>query len=79
LKSIGVVRKIDELGRVVIPKEIRDMQGIGTGTPMEFYIREREIIIKKYNTGCNECGEYTTDLVGKANICRPCAKKLANS
>lgn len=50
MKAKGIVRSIDNLGRIVIPKEIRSAIGAGDGTPMEiFYDREGRILLKKYS------------------------------
>ena len=48
MKSIGIVRKVDELGRVVIPKEIRSTSGIEDGTPLEIFVDGKQIILQKY-------------------------------
>lgn len=47
MKLTGMVRKIDDLGRVVIPKEIRRTMGISSGTPLEIYISDEGIVLKK--------------------------------
>lgn len=47
MKVTGMVRNIDDLGRVVIPKEIRRTMGIPSGTPLEIYISEEGIVLKK--------------------------------
>ena len=54
MKSIGIVRKIDELGRVVIPKETREQLGIAEKDSLEIFIEgdENLIVFKKYNPGC---------------------------
>ncbi len=49
MKTIGIVRKIDDLGRVVIPREIRRNLGIREGDPFEIFMDEDEIILRKYN------------------------------
>ena len=49
LKSTGMVRKVDELGRVVLPKEIRTMLGIDKKDPLEIFISGESIILKKYH------------------------------
>lgn len=49
MKSTGVTRKIDELGRVVIPKEIRRNLGIRDGESLEIFIEEGNIVLKKFN------------------------------
>ena len=48
MKSTGVVRKIDELGRIVLPIELRRSLGIGEKDPVEIYVEEDKIILKKY-------------------------------
>ena len=50
MKSTGVVRRIDELGRIVIPKEIRKNLRIGEGENLEIYIEQDKIILKKHST-----------------------------
>ena len=49
MKSTGVVRRIDELGRIVIPKEIRKNLGLREGEGLEIYVEDNKIIIKKYS------------------------------
>ena len=50
MKATGIVRRIDDLGRVVIPKEIRRTMRIREGDPLEIYTsREGEVIFKKYS------------------------------
>ena len=54
MKSTGVVRKTDELGRIVIPKELRRTLEINNGDPIEIFVDNEKIILKKY-TSSNEC------------------------
>jgi transcriptional pleiotropic regulator of transition state genes len=80
LRATGIVRKVDDLGRLVIPKEMRNTLGIDEGTPMEFFVdKEGSIVVRRYapNLCCSECGSYGVKLVGKSRICVPCAEKLA--
>ena len=50
MKATGIVRRIDDLGRVVVPKEIRRTLRIGEGDPLEIFTdKEGEIILKKYS------------------------------
>lgn len=54
----GIIRRIDDLGRIVIPKEIRKHLYIQEGDPMEVqYNRNGEIIIRKYKKSFEECAE----------------------
>ncbi len=49
MKNIGIIRRIDDLGRVVVPKEIRRTLGIRKGDPLEVYIDRDMVCYKKYN------------------------------
>lgn len=74
MKSTGIVRKVDQLNRIVIPIEICRTRGIKNETPMEVYVEDDAIILKKYNPGCSICGsmENLAQVNGK-NICKECA------
>ena len=73
MKNTGIVRKVDELGRVVLPKELRDVMGIEERTPLEIFTEEDTIILKKHETACTFCGgtEDLTVFRGK-QICSVC-------
>ena len=49
MKATGVVRKIDELGRIVLPKEIRDRYRWEVGTPLEIYVEGETVVLQKYD------------------------------
>ena len=49
MKATGIVRRIDELGRIVIPKEIRKSHRLNEGDPIEFYLEQGKIILRKQN------------------------------
>ena len=56
MKATGIIRRVDDLGRVVIPKEIRRAMGIREGEPLEIYTEGRDTVcFRKYET--NLCGE----------------------
>ncbi|MBO7195871.1 MAG: AbrB/MazE/SpoVT family DNA-binding domain-containing protein [Clostridia bacterium] len=78
MKSTGIVRNIDELGRVVVPKELRKKLGIANTDPVEIYVEEDKIILKKYLPVCHFCGatEGLTEFKEK-NICHSCIGELA--
>lgn len=63
MRSLGIVRKVDQLGRIVIPKELRNTLQLSTGTPMEIFVDEDLIILRKYtvNEACIVTGEVTSD------------------
>lgn len=80
MKATGVVRKIDELGRVVIPKEIRSAYGMNVGNPVEFYTDNNYIIVAKYQPACScvFCNESADVMNFKGkNICSSCLVEVA--
>ncbi|MGI6467655.1 MAG: AbrB/MazE/SpoVT family DNA-binding domain-containing protein [Syntrophomonadaceae bacterium] len=77
MKSTGVVRKVDELGRIVIPIELRRTMGIEEKDALEIYVDNEKIILKKYEPACIFCGnaEEVANYKGK-NLCRACLLEL---
>ncbi len=77
MKSTGIVRKVDELGRVVIPIEIRNQFEIAEKDPIEIYVDGSSIILKKYERSCLFCGN-TKKVVSYKNklICGKCLKQI---
>ena len=80
IKSTGIVRKVDELGRVVIPIELRRTLGIEEKDALEIYVDRDSIILKKYEPACVFCGnaEDVQHYKGKI-VCRECALAMANA
>ncbi|WP_173719873.1 AbrB/MazE/SpoVT family DNA-binding domain-containing protein [Bacillus massilinigeriensis] len=82
MKSTGIVRKVDELGRVVIPIELRRTLGIAEKDALEIYVDDDRIILKKYkpNMTCQVTGEVSDDNValagGKLILSRDGAEQL---
>ncbi len=77
MKSTGIVRKVDELGRVVIPIELRRTLNIEEKDSLEIYVDGEHIILKKYEPACIFCGN-AKDIInykGK-NICPICMGEL---
>ena len=77
MKATGIVRKVDELGRVVVPIELRRTLGIEIKDPLEIYTEGELIILKKYQPACIFCDSATdvTNHRGK-NICRKCLQEI---
>ncbi|MHA2916664.1 AbrB/MazE/SpoVT family DNA-binding domain-containing protein [Bacillus cereus] len=59
MKSTGVVRKVDELGRVVIPVELRRTLGIAEGTALDFHVDGENIVLRKQEKSCFVTGEVS--------------------
>ena len=56
MKSTGIIRRVDELGRIVIPVELRNKLGIGEKDPLEIFVDGSSIVLKKMNSSCTFCG-----------------------
>ena len=79
LKSTGIIRRVDELGRVVIPIELRNKLNIVEKDPIEIYVDGSSIVLKKYEPNCVFCG--STKILSNYKdklICEKCAKKISN-
>lgn len=77
MKATGIVRPIDELGRVVIPKELRKVFRINNKDTMEIFVDQDMIILRKYEPACIFCGEDDglISYEGKL-ICSSCVSKM---
>jgi transcriptional pleiotropic regulator of transition state genes len=77
MKGTGIVRKVDELGRIVIPKELRGVLDINIKDSLEIFTEDRNIILKKYNPGCVFCERINNVIRFKENnICPDCLKEM---
>lgn len=79
MKSTGIVRKVDELGRIVLPIEMRRTLDIAEKDALEIYVDGDNIILRKYQPACIFCDNMknVVSFQGK-NICPECLEKLRN-
>ncbi len=79
MKSTGIVRKLDELGRIVLPIEIRRTFNLAEKDAVEIYVEGDSIVLKKHQPNCILCGEGKNllDYKGK-QLCKSCIKSLAD-
>ena len=77
MKSTGIVRRIDELGRIVLPVELRRTLDIGERETMEIFVDGSSIVLKKYSPACIFCdsGRDVSIFKGK-NVCARCLRQL---
>ena len=77
MKSTGIVRKVDELGRIVLPIEMRRTLDIAEKDSLEIYVEGSSIILKKYRPSCIFC-DSTKDVTvfRNKNVCPKCMKEL---
>lgn len=80
MKSTGIVRNIDELGRIVIPKEMRNKMNFKNADPIEIYVEDDKIILKKYDAVCLFCGnaENLIEFKGK-KLCTDCVDAMSKA
>lgn len=77
MKSTGIVRKVDELGRIVLPIELRRTYDLAVKDAIEIYTEDDKIILKKFQRSCIFCGnsENLVDYKGKT-VCADCVEEL---
>ena len=77
MKSTGIVRKIDHLGRIVLPIELRRVLDIDKDSSLEIYVEHDSILLRKYQPACVFCGssEEVASYKGR-NICAACRKEI---
>lgn len=79
MKSTGIVRKVDELGRIVLPIELRRTLDIAERDELEIYLDDDRVVLKKYEPSCIFCGS-SCGLVtyhGR-NVCMECIENMSN-
>lgn len=77
MKSTGIVRKVDELGRIVLPIELRRTLEIAERDSLEIYVDGSTIILKKYEPACIFCGDAKNVVNYKSrNICKSCLDEM---
>ena len=84
MKTTGEVRKIDELGRVVIPKEIRTDMDFNKKDPVEIFVDEDMIVMQRYYSACTFCGKKKKDVSERIQfsgktVCRSCVQSLTDT
>ncbi|MDO3680672.1 AbrB/MazE/SpoVT family DNA-binding domain-containing protein [Paenibacillus ehimensis] len=80
MKATGIVRKVDELGRVVLPVELRRTLNISEKDALEIFVDGERIVLKKYEPACIFCSsaENTTHFKGKV-VCKACLSEIQAS
>jgi transcriptional pleiotropic regulator of transition state genes len=78
MKATGVVRKLDELGRITLPIELRRSLGIGEKDPLEIFVDTDRIMLKKYAPGCSFCGSMDSMQSTKSGklLCGTCVEDI---
>lgn len=77
MKSTGIIRKVDELGRIVLPIELRRTLDIEERDELEIFMENDRIVLQKFEPACLFCGS-SRSLVSyrRKNVCQECIKKL---
>jgi|ADurb_Total_1013_FD_contig_81_548242_length_698_multi_2_in_0_out_0_1 AbrB family transcriptional regulator, transcriptional pleiotropic regulator of transition state genes len=75
--SKGFFRKMDQFGRIVLPKELRTLLDIDVGTPVGIFIDDEKIILKKHTSNCIFCrSNEDLEMVLDKSVCAKCMEKL---
>ena len=74
MKATGIVRRVDELGRIVLPVELRRTLDISERDPLEIYVDGASIVLRKFCICCNS-SRGVSEFRGK-NVCQKCLKEL---
>ncbi len=78
MKGTGIIRRVDDLGRIVIPSELRSKFGIVESDPLEIFVEGNNIILKKDEPNCIFCSSFKKLIkYREKQICSNCLKKLA--
>lgn len=77
MKSLGTVRRVDELGRIVLPIETRKRLGLEARDPVEIFVEKDRVILRKYEPACIFCGE-TNGVIEyrEKKICKSCLAEM---
>ena len=77
MKATGIVRRVDQLGRIVLPKELRKTLNIEEKDSIEIYVDGENVIFKKYEPGCTFCSSVEELIIyNDKNICKSCMKEI---
>ncbi len=78
MKATGVSRQVDQLGRIVVPKELRKTLGINVNDPIAIFVDENQIIFCKHNAGCLFCGEFHDAMryFNGHQVCSSCVNEM---
>ncbi|MED5019306.1 AbrB/MazE/SpoVT family DNA-binding domain-containing protein [Paenibacillus chibensis] len=82
MKATGIVRRVDDLGRVVIPKELRNTLKIKDGDPLEIFVDGEKVIFRKYQPGCCLCGNEDRELISlypEKLVCKHCVEIIVKN
>ena len=79
MKSTGVVRQLDTLGRIVLPIELRRTMDIGVKDMLELFVEDDQIILKKYHPSCIFCSDARDVITYRGKlVCKKCLAELKN-
>lgn len=80
MKTTGMTRPVDSLGRIVLPKELRTMLSVDENDRMEIFVDGDTIVLRKYEPCCIFCGKVNDVITyGGKQICRDCAAAIGNA
>lgn len=78
MKPTGIIRKLDRLGRIVLPMELRKCWSISSDTALEMFTDTNKIVLRVYQPGCTICGNIDESVTyyNKKAVCSTCISSL---
>ncbi len=77
MERIGIARSMDKMGRVVIPKHLREILDLGPGTEVEWFVEDKSIILRRRDYSCIFCSETTAQKYRHQPVCKECQEEIA--
>lgn len=78
MKSTGIVRRVDDLGRIVLPMELRKILDIEPRDSLEIFMEGDNVVLRKYEPQCIFCGQAgDTEPFKMKNVCKNCVKEIS--
>jgi AbrB family transcriptional regulator, transcriptional pleiotropic regulator of transition state genes len=78
VKSTGIVKRIDDLGRIVLPIELRKILDISSGNSLEIFMEGNTTVLRKYDPQCVFCGQAWSITTYKSkNVCKNCIEEIS--
>lgn len=78
MKKLSLIRRVDNLGRIVIPVEVRRMMDMESGQDLEMIVKDEILVLRRFAPGCVFCGEYEKLVAYEGKyVCAQCRQKLS--
>ena len=78
MKATGIVRQLDQMGRLVLPAELRHQMGLAVGDPVEMFVTDDALVLQKHQDKCTFCGSVDDlQTFMDKHVCKNCVTEIA--